>query len=101
MDQNEGYVALTDFGIAKKGAKGLQKSYTFCGTHEYLAPEFLTKKGGHNKAVDWWCLGVMVYELLSGKHPFGRIDIRNRSRLFNAILHVRLNLSYFSLSRKR
>jgi serine/threonine protein kinase len=79
---------LTDFGIAKKGVKGLKKSYTFCGTNEYIAPEFLTNKGAHNKTVDWWCLGIMLYEMLAGESPFHGVDKQNRSHLFNAILKV-------------
>lgn len=71
---HEGYLKLTDFGIAKKGVKGLKKSYTFCGTNEYIAPEFLVSKGAHNKAVDWWCLGIMLYEMLAGESPFEGVD---------------------------
>lgn len=78
----EGYLKLTDFGIAKKGVKGLKKSYTFCGTNEYIAPEFLLGNKGHNKAVDWWCLGIMLFELLCGESPFTGIDKKNRSHLF-------------------
>lgn len=91
--ESDGYLKLTDFGIAKQGIKGLQKSYTFCGTTEYLAPEFLTKNGGHNKAVDWWCLGIMIFELLSGQSPFN-VDKKNRSQLFKAIQQV--NISMFN-----
>lgn len=65
----EGYLKLTDFGISKKDMKGLRMSHTFCGTTEYIAPELLNSRG-HNKSVDWWGLGIMVYETLAGKSPF-------------------------------
>ena len=51
-----GYVKLTDFGLSKQGIEtGKGKTYTFCGTPEYLAPEIILKKG-HDKSVDWWSL---------------------------------------------
>jgi len=61
-----GYIKVTDFGFAKVVPK---KTYTLCGTPDYLAPEIVTGQG-HGKAVDWWCLGVLVYELLSSFPPF-------------------------------
>jgi len=60
---NDGYLKLTDFGFAKI-IEG--RTYTICGTPEYIAPEILLKKG-HGKAVDWWALGVLIYEMNHGK----------------------------------
>merc|ERR1712173_296897 len=63
---NRGYLKITDFGFAKKCE---DKTFTLCGTPDYLAPETVTGQG-HGRAVDWWCLGVLVYELLSSFPPF-------------------------------
>ncbi|XP_009318522.1 PREDICTED: cGMP-dependent protein kinase 2 isoform X2 [Pygoscelis adeliae] len=68
----EGYIKLVDFGFAKKIGSG-QKTWTFCGTPEYVAPEVILSKG-HDCSVDFWSLGILVYELLTGSPPFSGAD---------------------------
>lgn len=67
-----GYLKLSDFGFIKL-LKGNERTYTICGTPEYLAPEIIMNKG-HDKAVDWYNLGIFIYELLVGKTPFMHED---------------------------
>jgi len=64
---NEGHICITDFGLSKEITK--DGTQTFCGTPEYLAPEVL-KGQGHGKPVDWWSLGTLVFEMLTGLPPF-------------------------------
>merc|ERR1711959_754371 len=62
----DGYLKLTDFGFAKVIE---HRTYTLCGTPEYIAPEVLLNKG-HGKPVDWWTLGILIYEMIVGYPPF-------------------------------
>ena len=73
MDNN-GYIKLADFGFVKQVSEFWPRTYTFCGTYEYLAPELIrTRWGslfGYGFSVDWYALGIMMYELLVGHTPF-------------------------------
>ncbi|XP_069064285.1 ribosomal protein S6 kinase alpha-5 isoform X2 [Pleurodeles waltl] len=83
----DGHVVLTDFGLSKELLiDETERAYSFCGTIEYMAPEIVRGGDtGHNKAVDWWSLGVLTYELLTGASPFtvdgdrnSQVDISRR-----------------------
>jgi protein kinase A len=63
---HKGYCVLVDLGFAKIV---VDKTYTLCGTPEYLAPEIILSKG-HDKGVDYWAYGVLIYEMLVGRSPF-------------------------------
>mmetsp|Transcript_5881 Transcript_5881/g.17724 ORF Transcript_5881/g.17724 Transcript_5881/m.17724 type:complete len:455 (+) Transcript_5881:45-1409(+) len=77
-----GHVRLTDFGLSKEGVTSHHKGATsFCGTPEYLAPEILARRG-HGRAVDWWSLGALLFEMLTGLPPFYS---RDREQLFEGI----------------
>ncbi|TNV84278.1 hypothetical protein FGO68_gene7813 [Halteria grandinella] len=66
----DGHVRLTDFGLSKVGIRGSDEvTKSFCGSYAYLAPEILNKDG-HTMAVDWYLLGVVLFELLTGLPPF-------------------------------
>ncbi|KAL5525027.1 SCH9_2 [Sanghuangporus sanghuang] len=65
-----GHIALCDFGLSKLGLKEGQLTNTFCGTSEYLAPEMLVDERGHSKLVDFWSLGVLLFEMCFGWSPF-------------------------------
>jgi serine/threonine protein kinase len=80
--QTSGHIALTDFGLSKDSMESQTSGgKSFCGTPEYLAPEIIHRKG-HGKAVDWWSLGMVSYELLTGLPPW---YTKNRLHLFEDI----------------
>uniref|UniRef100_A0AAR2JBY2 Ribosomal protein S6 kinase n=1 Tax=Pygocentrus nattereri TaxID=42514 RepID=A0AAR2JBY2_PYGNA len=69
LDSN-GHIVLTDFGLSKEFDE-VERAYSICGTIEYMAPEIVEGgESGHDKAVDWWSLGVLMYELMTGGSPF-------------------------------
>ncbi|KAL7539430.1 hypothetical protein ACHAXR_009299 [Thalassiosira sp. AJA248-18] len=79
---SRGHVRLTDFGLSKEGISNSSSgANSFCGTPEYLAPEILSRQG-HGRAVDWWSLGALLYEMLTGLPPF---YCRDREKLFEKI----------------
>ena len=65
----KGHIKLTDFGLSKMLNSSKDKAFTVCGTLQYLAPEMFTNQG-YDKNVDWWALGCLIYEMLTGKLPF-------------------------------
>jgi protein-serine/threonine kinase len=77
----DGYIKITDFGLSKQNILDNHSTNSFCGTPEYLAPEIINGIG-HGKAVDWWSLGAIIYEMLTGIPPFYSKD---REKLFNNI----------------
>ena len=86
---SEGHVACIDFGLSKEGVKNGDITKTFVGTPEYLAPEVIRKKG-YGKAVDWWSLGVLTYEMIQGEPPF---RAKTPPLMFQKILDDQVNFT--------
>ncbi|KAL0341181.1 UNVERIFIED_CONTAM: Serine/threonine-protein kinase AtPK2/AtPK19 [Sesamum radiatum] len=86
----EGHAMLTDFGLAKQFDEET-RSNSMCGTLEYMAPEIILGKG-HDKAADWWSVGILLYEMLTGKPPFVG---GNRQKIQQKILKDKLKLPAF------
>ncbi|KAJ0643658.1 putative protein kinase AGC-Pl family [Helianthus annuus] len=83
----DGHVMLTDFGLAKEIDES-SRSNSMCGTTEYMAPEILLAKG-HNKNADWWSVGILLYEMLTGKPPYTH---SNRKKLQEKIINEKVKL---------
>jgi len=81
-----GYIKVCDFGFAKI-VEPCSKTWTLCGTPEYLAPEIILNKG-HGRAVDWWATGILIFEMLVGYPPFEADD---RLNLYQMILRCEIN----------
>ncbi|XP_063291376.1 cGMP-dependent protein kinase 2-like [Pelobates fuscus] len=78
---SDGYIKMVDFGFAKKIGPG-KKTWTFCGTPEYVAPEIIMNRG-HDFGADYWSLGILIYELLTGSPPFSGAD---PIKIYNMVL---------------
>ncbi|VDN06762.1 unnamed protein product [Thelazia callipaeda] len=87
LDAN-GHISLTDFGLSKESIEKDGKTYSFCGTVEYMAPEVVNRRG-HTVAADWWSLGVLMYEMLTGSLPFHG---SNRRETMSLILRAKLTM---------
>ncbi|XAR50116.1 Non-specific serine/threonine protein kinase [Bertholletia excelsa] len=83
----DGHVMITDFGLAKEIDES-SRSNSMCGTTEYMAPEILLSKG-HNKDADWWSIGILLYEMLTGQPPFTH---SNRKKLQGKIINEKVKL---------
>ncbi|CAH1114575.1 unnamed protein product [Psylliodes chrysocephalus] len=79
----EGHCKLADFGMCKEGIVDGVTTSTFCGTPDYIAPEILQELE-YAASVDWWALGVLMYEMMAGQPPF---EADNEDDLFESILH--------------
>lgn len=86
---NDGHIIMTDFGLSKEGLHSSDdRTATFCGTPEYLAPEIL-EGARYGKAVDWWSFGTLVFEMLTGLPPFYCEDVQQMySKIMTAELQI-------------
>lgn len=91
---SDGHICMTDFGISKEGLlSDNDRTATFCGTPEYLAPEVL-EGNGYGKAVDWWSFGTLMFEMLTGLPPFYSQDVQQMySKIMTAKLNIPKNIS--------
>jgi len=90
---DQGYCKLTDMGLAKFV---VGKTYTTCGTPDYFAPEIIGSSG-HSSGVDWWTLGILIYELMTGHTPFETTDpLLTYKKIVQGIHKVRFSRTHFS-----
>lgn len=86
----EGHIKLTDFGLSKEALDN-DKAYSFCGTVEYMSPEVIARQG-HTKSADFWSLGVVMFEMLTGALPFHG---DNRKETMHQIVKIKLSMPLY------
>lgn len=91
MLDRDGHVKITDFGLCKENIRYGDSTTTFCGTPEYLAPEVIEDRE-YDRAVDWWGVGCVTYEMITGRLPF---DSRDPDQLFTQILTEEVKIPPF------
>ena len=74
---SDGHIKITDFGLAKGNMSNGERTNSFIGTMEYMAPEVIQGKG-HGKDVDWWSVGILLFEMMTGMPPF---NAKSRTQL--------------------
>ncbi|XP_041370542.1 serine/threonine-protein kinase N2-like isoform X2 [Gigantopelta aegis] len=87
----EGYLKIADFGLCKESMGFGDRTSTFCGTPEFLAPEVLTETS-YTRSVDWWGLGVLIYEMMVGESPFPGDD---EEEVFDSIVNEEVRYPRF------
>ena len=93
MLDKHGYIKLIDFGHAKEGITDETKTYSLLGTPEYISPEVLMKEG-YDKSIDFWSLGIILYEMVNGISPFFN---ESKINIYKNILQEKLVMkSFFS-----
>lgn len=85
----DGHIKIADFGMCKENMSDEKTTRTFCGTPDYIAPEIVAYQP-YSFSVDWWALGVLIYEMLAGQPPF---DGDDEDELFNSILEHSVSYS--------
>ena len=90
----DGHLKITDFGLSKLGLGRETRTYSFCGTPEYLAPEVI-KGEGHSFEVDWWSLGALIYEMLVGAPPHFSKD---KKKMLKKIVEVDIPMTSSKLT---
>ena len=82
----DGYLFLTDFGLAKMIDENSEVDENIYGTREYMAPEIFTSKQGYGFEVDWWAVGIVLYEIIVGFRPFDDPEYDDNKTVSNIIL---------------